>query len=201
VWLGCGTPTRTSYLGTIRTAASDDPPPIKPKLELGGVATTVGGVKLRWERSIYGRGAGGRQMLWVSLKPWQTSPRARGSSPCRCCMPSCCRTLPWLATSALLSTGNFPSLVLVLLRHTCSTGPCGDLCVGTALRRAWSLLGRALLPRTSRERERSCACADPQRARDGWPRFVGRRRASMLALSSLGGEGPHSLNLSAAMEQ
>jgi hypothetical protein len=37
VWLGYGTPTRTSYLGTIRTAASDDPPPIKPKLELGAV--------------------------------------------------------------------------------------------------------------------------------------------------------------------
>jgi hypothetical protein len=37
VWLGCGTPTRTSYLSTIRTAASDDPPPIKPKLELGAV--------------------------------------------------------------------------------------------------------------------------------------------------------------------
>jgi hypothetical protein len=37
VWLGYGTPTRTSYLGTIRTTASDDPPPIKPKLELGAV--------------------------------------------------------------------------------------------------------------------------------------------------------------------
>jgi hypothetical protein len=37
VWLGCGTPARTSSLGTIRTIASDDPPPIKPKLELGAV--------------------------------------------------------------------------------------------------------------------------------------------------------------------
>jgi hypothetical protein len=37
VWLGFGTPARTSSLGTIRTATSDDPPPIKPKLELGAV--------------------------------------------------------------------------------------------------------------------------------------------------------------------
>ena len=99
-------------------------------------------------------------MLWVSLKPWQTSPRARGSSPCRRCMPSCCRMLPWLATFALQSTGNFPSLVLVLLRRTCSSGPCGDLCTGTAFLRAWSPLGRAPLPWTSRESEETLRTVD-----------------------------------------
>jgi hypothetical protein len=42
------------------------------------------------------------------------------------------------------------------------------------------------------ERDEEHPCADLQRARDGWPRFVDLRRTSKLAVSSVGGARPPS---------